>query len=72
MLNELRRRMDEHNEEFNKELENIKKIQSWRITAIKKKYTRRNQQEIIPYRGTVNEPQDRVVEITKAEPKKEF
>lgn len=28
--------MDEHNEEFNKELENIKKKQSWRITAIKK------------------------------------
>ena len=28
MLNELRRRMDEHSEKFNKELENIKKNQT--------------------------------------------
>ena len=42
---ELRRRMDEHSENFNKELQNIKNQTDLKniITKIKK-YTRRNQQ----------------------------
>ena len=48
MLNKLRRRMDEHSENFTKELQNIKKNQTElknTITEIKK-YNRRNQQWI--------------------------
>ena len=45
MLNELRRRMDEHNEEFNKELENIEKKQTAEeYNNWNKKNTRKNQQ----------------------------
>ena len=35
MLTELRRRMDEHSENFNKEIENIRKYQTEVITKLK-------------------------------------
>lgn len=35
LFDTLRRRMDDHHENFTKELQNIKKNQSWRITEIK-------------------------------------
>ena len=45
MFNKLRRRMDEHSEKFNKELDNIKNQTELKSTRTEiKKYTRRNQQ----------------------------
>ena len=43
MLTDIRKRTDEHNENFNKELKNIKKNQlELKNTVIEMKYTRRN------------------------------
>ena len=48
MLTKLRRRMEEHSENFNKEIENIRKepIRAEEYNNYIKKYTRGNQQQI--------------------------
>lgn len=53
MLNTLGRRMDEHRNNFSKELEHIKKNQTEVKNTIneKKMYTRRNQEQIRLYTG---------------------
>ena len=74
MLNELRRRMNDHSEKFNKELENIKKNQTElmrTITEIKNTLEGINSR-LYDTEEWIIELEDKVVEITEAEQKKEF
>lgn len=43
MLTELGKKIDEHNEDFNKELENMKKLSMKNFISKIKKHTRRNE-----------------------------
>ena len=45
MLTELGKKIDEHNEDFNKELENMKKLSMKNFISKIKKHTRRNEQQ---------------------------
>ena len=73
MFNELGRRMDEHSEKFNKELENIKYQMELKnmITEIKNTVEGINSR-LDNTEEQISELKDRVVEITQAEQKKEF
>ena len=74
MLNELGRRLDEHSKKFNKELENIKGKQTELknpITELKNILERINNR-LGDTEEWISELEDRVVEITQAEKKKDF
>ena len=73
MLTRLRRRIDEHSENFNKELENIKKTQSERkksITKIKNTLEGMNS-TLSNTEECINELEYRIVKITHLEQQKE-
>ena len=64
--------MDEHNDKFNKELENIKKNQTdEKCDNWNKKCTGRINSKLDDTEEQVSKLEDRVVEITQAEQKKE-
>ena len=73
MFTKFGRRIEEHSEDSNKELENIKKNQSELNNMIKemKKYTRRNQQQAKWYRKIEQQYGDKIVKITQSEQQKE-
>lgn len=62
-LTELRIRVDEHIEDFNKETENLKCTNQSEEYNNWNNYTRGNQEQIRLYR-TIDQRSDRVVEIT--------
>ena len=75
MLTELGRRMDEHSENFNKELENIKRNQTElknRVTEIYNTLEGINNSRLDDTEKWISDLEDRVVETAEAEQKKEF
>ena len=73
MLTELERRIDVHNEKFNKELENIKKTQSEMknsIAEIKNTLEGMNSR-LSDTEICINPLEDRIMEITQSEQQKE-
>ena len=73
MLTELRKRIDEHNENFNKEIENIKMIQSeLKNSIIEMKNTLEGINSRLGYiEEHISDLKDRIIEITQSEQQKE-
>ena len=70
MLTKLGRRMEEHSENFNKELENIRKNQSELKNTILENTIEEINSRLVDTVEHISDLEDRIVEITQSEQKK--